>query len=79
MALSNTMACFKFCGTLCGILSVLNIWFWLGMTVFSAMGNTYLAFGFEGFGIGESDNKKFTTIYGIVLLVSNLKSIPLDI
>ena len=73
MALSATMQCCKFCGFLCGIISVLNIWFWLMMTVFSAMGNTYLSFGFEGFAFDEinTDDKKFTMIFAVVMLVSN--------
>ena len=73
MALSPTMQCFKICGFLCGIISVLNIWFWLGMTIFSAMGNTYLSFGFEGFAFDKinTDDKKFTMIYAIVMLVSD--------
>ena len=73
MALSGTMQCFKICGTLCGMVSVLNIWFWLGMTLFSAMGNTYLSFGFAGFPLGETDKQgTFTMIYGVVALVSSL-------
>ena len=76
MALSPTMQCFKICGFLCGIISVLNIWFWLGMTIFSAMGNTYLSFGFEGFEFDKinTDDKKFTMIYAIVMLVSDKTS-----
>ena len=70
MALSGTMQCLKMCGFFCGILSVLNIWFWFGMTVFSAMGNTYLSFEFEGYELGEQDNPRFTMIYGVCIAVS---------
>lgn len=42
MAVAAWKQCFKFCGYLCGTLAALNIWFWIGMTLFTAMGNPYI-------------------------------------
>ena len=70
MALSPTMDFLKFCGNCCAVVAVMNVWFWFGMTIFSAMGNTYLAYQFEGFALGTNDNSKFTKIFGLCLLVS---------
>ena len=42
MAVAAWKQCFKFCGYLCGTLAALNIWFWIGMTAFTAMGNPYI-------------------------------------
>ena len=42
MAVAAWKQCFKFCGYLCGTLAALNIWFWIGMTLFQAMGNPYI-------------------------------------
>ena len=71
MALSPTMEFLKFCGNCCAVIAVMNVWFWFGMTVFSAMGNTYLSYQFEGYPLGEENpDKNFTQIFGIILLVS---------
>ena len=43
MALTPCMTCLKSCGYLCGLLAGLNIWFWIGMTAFNAMGNPWIA------------------------------------
>ena len=42
MAVAAWKQCFKFCGYLCGSIAALNIWFWIGMTVFQSMGNPYI-------------------------------------
>ena len=73
MALSPTMEFLKFCGNCCAVVAVMNVWFWFGMTVFSAMGNTYLSYQFEGYALGTPESEKdkdFTKIFGLILLVS---------
>ena len=42
MAVAGWAKCFKFCGYLCGFLAALNIWFWIGCTIFQAIGSPYI-------------------------------------
>ena len=69
MALTACMQCLKSCGYLCGLLAALNIWFWLGMTIFNAMGNPWINMEIlkEDF---AADTSRFTTVFAIVLIVS---------
>ena len=69
MALTACMQCLKSCGYLCGLLAALNIWFWLGMTIFNAMGNPWINMEIlkEDF---AADTSRFTTVFAIVLVVS---------
>ena len=69
---SNFLQCLKVCGFICGLSSALNIWFWLGMTVFSAMDNTYLKIEFEGYESATADNSRFTLIYGLLIILNIL-------
>ena len=70
MAVSPCMTCLKSCGYLCGLLAGLNIWFWIGMTVFNAMGNPWIAKEILKEETYTGDFKKFTTVFGICIFVS---------
>ena len=75
MAISGCMQCLKTCGYLCGGLAALNIWFWLGMTIFNSMDNLWLkknVMKYEGTTWIDADASKFTTIFGMCILVSFL-------
>ena len=75
MAISGCMSCLKTCGYLCGGLAALNIWFWLGMTIFNSMDNLWLkknVMKYEGSEWATADASKFTTIFGMCILVSYL-------
>ena len=71
MAISGCMQCLKTCGYLCGTLAALNIWFWLGMTVFNALGNPWIT---KEILMKESytdpDADRFTTVFAACILVS---------
>ena len=51
----------------------MNIWFWLGMTVFNAMDNLWLKKNVMKYPEGEwnnADASKFTLIFGMCIVVS---------
>ena len=78
MAISACMQCLKTCGYLCGLLAALNIWFWIGMTIFNAMDNPWLKkdlFLYENF---NSDSSRFTTVFAIVVVVSSTHNHQLE-
>ena len=71
MAISGCMQCLKSCGYLCGTLAALNIWFWLGMTVFNAMGNPWITkeiLLYDDY--LDKDAERFTTVFAACILVS---------
>ena len=71
MAITPCMNCLKSCGYFCGALAGLNIWFWLGMTVFNAMGNPWInkeMLLYEEF--YPEDGNKFTYVFAACILVS---------
>ena len=71
MAITPCMQCLKTCGYLCGTLAALNIWFWLGMTVFNAMGNPWITkeiLLFDDY--LDKDAQRFTTVFAACILVS---------
>ena len=73
MAISACMQCLKTCGYLCGGLAALNIWFWLGMTIFNAMDNLWLKKNvmlYEGSDWIDADSSSFTKIFGACIVVS---------
>ena len=73
MAISPCMQCLKTCGFLCGTLAALNIWFWIGMTVFNAMGNPWITkeiLLYDDF--LDKDAERFTTVFAACILVSPL-------
>ena len=70
MALTPCMSCLKQCGYLCGGLAALNIWFWIGMTTFNAMGNPWIAKEILGVEDYTTDVSRFTTVFGICVAVS---------
>jgi len=72
MALTPCMSCLKTCGYLCGILSALNIWFWLGLTIFNAMGNPWIAKNMLLYPKLTEDTSRFTTVFAICLVVSSI-------
>ena len=49
MALTDKQKLGKCCGIFCAFLACLNIWFFIGITVFQAMNNPYLKIELEGF------------------------------
>ena len=70
MALTPCMTCLKSCGYLCGLLAGLNIWFWIGMTIFNAMGNPWIAKEILMQKEFTSDTSQFTTVFGLCIFVS---------
>ena len=70
MALTPCMSCLKQCGYLCGGLAALNIWFWIGMTVFNAMGNPWITKEILLIENYQADVSRFTTVFAICVAVS---------
>ena len=73
MAISATMQCLKTCGYVCGTLAALNIWFWIGMTLFNAIGNPWITkeiLQYDDF--LDPDASRFTVVFAICILVSTL-------
>ena len=73
MALTPCMSCLKQCGYLCGMLAALNIWFWIGMTVFNAMDNKWIKKEILLYDSYTADTSKFTTVFAVCIAVSILK------
>ena len=71
MALTPCMSCMKQCGYLCGLLAALNIWFWIGMTIFNAMGNPWIKKEVLLMDSYTADTSKYTTVFAICIVVSN--------
>ena len=74
MALTPCMSCLKSCGYLCGGLAALNIWFWLGMTIFNSMNNVFIKQEFLLMPL-DGNSSEFTKVFAIVVIVS-LHSYP---
>ena len=74
MALTPCMSCLKQCGYLCGGLAALNIWFWIGMTVFNAMGNPWIAKEILLMDTYTADVSRYTTVFAICIAVSISKT-----
>ena len=74
MALTPCMSCLKQCGYLCGALAALNIWFWIGMTIFNAMGNPWIKKEILLMKSYEADTDRYTTVFAIVMVVSQMIS-----
>jgi len=73
MAITPCMQCLKTCGYLCGTLAALNIWFWIGMTVFNAMGNPWITkeiLLYDDF--LDPDASRFTGVFGACIAVSHV-------
>ena len=66
------MSCLKTCGYVCGGLAALNIWFWIGMTVFNAMGNPWITKEIIGKENYTDDVSSFTTAFGLCILLNAL-------
>ena len=79
MALPPCMSCLKQCGYLCGALAALNIWFWLGMTIFNAMGNPWIKKEILLMKSYEADTSRYTTVFAICIAVSRPKKTISDI
>ena len=71
MALTPCMSCLKQCGYLCGMLAALNIWFWIGMTVFNAMDNKWIKKEILLYESYTADTSKFTTVFAVCIAVSS--------
>ena len=65
------MSCLKQCGYLCGLLAALNIWFWIGMTIFNAMDNPWIKKEVLGMSTYTTDTSRYTTVFAICIVVSN--------
>ena len=42
MALTPVCDGLKKCGYMCGFLAALNLWFWIGITIFNSMDNPFI-------------------------------------
>ena len=72
MALTPCMSCLKQCGYLCGLLAALNIWFWIGMTIFNSMDNKWIKREILLFESYDADTSRYTTVFAICIAVSTL-------
>ena len=70
MAITPCMSCLKTCGYLCGTLAALNIWFWIGMTVFNSMDNPWIKKEIIKLDSYTEDASKYTTIFAMCVVVS---------
>ena len=70
MAISACMNCLKSCGYLCGLLAALNIWFWIGMTIFNAMDNPWIKTEMLNYTEFNADTSRYTTVFGACIAVS---------
>ena len=70
MALTPCMSCLKQCGYLCGLLAALNIWFWIGMTIFNSMDNKWIKREILLFESYDADTSRYTTVFAICIVVS---------
>ena len=75
MALTPCMSCLKQCGYLCGMLAALNIWFWIGMTVFNAMDNKWIKKEILLYDSYTADTSKFTTVFAVCVAVSTISKL----
>ena len=73
MAISACMSCLKTCGYLCGALAALNIWFWIGMTVFNSMDNPWIKKEVIMLDSYTADASKYTTVFALCIVVSITK------
>ena len=71
MALTDKQKFGKCCGIFCSFLACLNIWFFLGMTIFQAMGNSFVKIELEKFTNADDDSSNYLIAFIIVLIVSN--------
>ena len=70
MAVAAWKSCFKFCGYFCGALAALNIWFFIGTTIMTALGNPWITEEIITLPITDyktDDAKKFVTVFAICI------------
>ena len=70
MALTDKQKLGKCCGIFCSFLACLNIWFFLGMTIFQGMGNAFVKEELEKFANAKDDSSNWLAAFGITLGVS---------
>ena len=70
MALTDKQKCGKCCGIFCSFLACLNIWFFIGMTIFQAKSNAFMKTKLENFENAGDDSSNWTTAFAITLGVS---------
>ena len=70
MALTDKQKFGKCCGVFCSFLACLNLWFFIGMTTFQAMGNAFLIENMEKFTNAGDDASNWTTAFAITAGVS---------
>ena len=72
MALTDKQKLGKCCGIFCSFLACLNIWFFLGLTVFQASGSPYMKLELEMFDQASNDANNWTVAFAISLAVSQI-------
>ena len=75
MALTPCMSCLKQCGYLCGLLAALNIWFWIGMTIFNSMDNKWIKREILLFESYDADTSRYTTVFAICIALNVITAI----
>ena len=71
MALTDRQKFGKCCGIFCSFLACLNIWFFLGMTIFQGMNNPFMKIELEGFDNAGDESSNWLTAFIYVLAVSS--------
>ena len=74
MALTDKQRLGKCCGIFCAFLACLNIWFFIGLSVFQAMNNPYLKIELEAFENAGDDSSNWLTAFLTTLGVSVILS-----
>ena len=77
MALTSKQTFGKCCGIFCSFLACLNIWFFLGMTIFQAMNNAFVKIELEKFDNAGDDGSNYLTSFAVTLGVSIPACAPL--
>merc|ERR1712013_243679 len=67
MALTDKQKLGKCCGIFCSFLACLNIWFFIGMTIFQAKSNAFMKTKLENFENAGDDSSNWTTAFAITL------------
>ena len=72
MALTPMCGGLQKCGYLCGFLAALNLWFWIGVSIFNSMDNPFIRDRLLKMPI-QNDSSGWTVPFIIVALVSNFQ------
>ena len=69
MALTPMCDGLQKCGYMCGFLAALNLWFWIGISIFNAMDNPFIREKLLKMDI-QGDSSSWTVPFIIVAVVS---------